>query len=95
MDDVSQEVKTDLTSLEYREQFTLLESKRVFLLSLNILISILIFTFVDVLVSVLILPIGSCLICGIKKLWIIIILPSCLLSLAYFLLYEVLGTGVG
>ena len=95
LDGVSQEVKTDLTSLEYREQFTLLESKRVFLLSLNILISILIFTFVDVLVSVLILTIGSCLICGIKKLWIIIILPSCLLSLAYFLLYEVLGTGVG
>ena len=40
------------------------------------------FTFVDVLVSVLILTIGSCLICGIKKLWIIIILPSCLLLLA-------------
>ena len=26
---------------------------------------------------------------------LIICLPSCLLSLAYFLLYEVLGTGVG
>ena len=30
LDNSSQEVKTNLTSLEYREKFTLLESKRVF-----------------------------------------------------------------
>ena len=95
LDNSSQEVKTNLTSLEYREKFTLLESKRVFLLSLNIFISILIFTYIDVLASVTVLTIGSCLICGIKKLWIIIILPSCLLLLAYFLLYQVLGTAIG
>ena len=95
LDNSSQEVKTNLTSLEYREKFTLLESKRVFLLSLNIFISILIFTYIDVLASVTVLTIGSCLICGIKKLWIIIILPPCLLLLAYFLLYQVLGTAIG
>ena len=95
LDNSSQEVKTNLTSLEYREQFSLLESKRVFLLSLNIFISILIFTYIDVLASVTLLTIGSCLICGIKKLWIIIILPACLLLLAYFLLYQVLGTAIG
>ena len=95
LDNSSQEVKTNLTSLEYREKFTLLESKRVFLLSLNIFISILIFTYIDVLASVTVLTIGSCLICGIKKLWIIIILPACLLLLAYFLLYQVLGTAIG
>ena len=95
LDNSSQEVKTNLTSLEYREKFTLLESKRVFLLSLNIFISILIFTYIDVLASVTVLTIGSCLICVIKKLWIIMILPSCLLLLAYFLLYQVLGTAIG
>ena len=95
LDNSSQEVKTNLTSLEYREKFTLLDSKRVFLLSLNIFISILIFTYIDVLASVTVLSIGSCLICGIKKLWIIIILPACLLLLAYFLLYKVLGTAIG
>ena len=95
LDNSSQEVKTNLTSLEYREKIKLLESKRVFLLSLNIFISILIFTYIDVLASVTVLTIGSCLICGIKKLWIIIILPSCLLLLAYFLLYQVLGTAIG
>lgn len=81
--------------LKVKSEFSLLEIKRVVLLSLSILISILLFTYVDVLISSIFLILSSCLVCGLKKIWIILSLSSGLLFLAYFLLYKVLGTAVG
>ena len=81
--------------LKVKSEFSLLEIKRVVLLSLSILISILLFTYVDVLIASIFLILSSCLVCGLKKIWIILSLSSGLLFLAYFLLYEVLGTAVG
>ena len=81
--------------LNGKSEFTLIEIKRVFLLSLTILISILLFTYVDVLISSIILILGCCLVCGLRKIWIILSLSISLISLAYFLLYHVLGTAVG
>ena len=83
------------TMLKVKSEFSLLEIKRVVLLSLSILISILLFTYVDVLISSIFLILSSCLVCGLKKIWIILSLSSGLLFLAYFLLYKVLGTAVG
>ena len=83
------------TMLEVKSEFSLLEIKRVVLLSLSILISILLFTYVDVLIASIFLILSSCLVCGLKKIWIILSLSSGLLFLAYFLLYKVLGTAVG
>ena len=76
-------------------QFSSLELKRVFLLSLNIFISIFLFTYVDVLVSSIYLIISCCIVCGLRKIWIILSLCSGLILLAYILLYQVLGTAVG
>lgn len=81
--------------LKVKSEFSLLEIKRVVLLSLSILISILLFTYVDVLIASIFLVLSSCLVCGLKKIWIILSLSSGLLFLAYFLLYKVLGTAVG
>ena len=81
--------------LNGKSEFTLIEIKRVFLLSLTILISILLFTYVDVLISSIFLILGCCLVCGLRKIWIILSLSIGLISLAYFLLYHVLGTAVG
>ena len=81
--------------LKVKSEFSLLEIKRVVLLSLSIFISILLFTYVDVLIASIFLILSSCLVCGLKKIWIILSLSSGLLFLAYFLLYKVLGTAVG
>ena len=83
------------TMLKVKSEFSLLEIKRVVLLSLSILTSILLFTYVDVLIASIFLILSSCLVCGLKKIWIILSLSSGLLFLAYFLLYKVLGTAVG
>ena len=83
------------TLLKVKSEFSLLEIKRVVLLSLSIFISILLFTYVDVLIASIFLILSSCLVCGLKKIWIILSLSSGLLFLAYFLLYKVLGTAVG
>ena len=83
------------TMLKVKSEFSLLEIKRVVLLSLSILISILLFTYVDVLIASIFLILSSCLVCGLKKIWVILSLSSGLLFLAYFLLYKVLGTAVG
>ena len=81
--------------LETRIGFSLIEIKRVSFLSFSILISILLFTYVDVLTSAIFLILSTCLVCGLKKIWVVISLSAGLLSLAYFLLYQVLGTAVG
>ena len=83
------------TMSKVKSEFSLLEIKRVVLLSLSIFISILLFTYVDVLIASIFLILSSCLVCGLKKIWIILSLSSGLLFLAYFLLYKVLGTAVG
>lgn len=83
------------TMLKVKSEFSLLEIKRVVLLSFSIFISILLFTYVDVLIASIFLILSSCLVCGLKKIWIILSLSSGLLFLAYFLLYKVLGTAVG
>ena len=94
----NEETNTDYDNsmmLKVKSEFSLLEIKRVVLLSLSILISILLFTYVDVLIASIFLILSSCLVCGLKKIWIILSLSSGLLFLAYFLLYKVLGTAVG
>jgi len=88
-------VHDDPMILKVKNEFSLIEIKRVVLLSLTILISILLFTYVDVLISSIILILGCCLVCGLRKIWIILSLSSGLILLAYFLLYQVLGTAVG
>lgn len=97
-ENINQETKTAYDNsmmLKVKSEFSLLEIKRVVLLSLSILISILLFTYVDVLIASIFLILSSCLVCGLKKIWIILSLSSGLLFLAYFLLYKVLGTAVG
>ena len=81
--------------LKVKSEFTLVEIRRVVFLSLSIFISILLFTYIDVLIASIFLLLSSCLVCGLRKVWIILSLSSGLLLLAYFLLYEVLGTAVG
>lgn len=88
-------VDDDPMILKVKSEFSLIEIKRVFLLSLTILISILLFTYVDVLISSIFLILGCCFVCGLKKIWIILSLSIGLILLAYFLLYQVLGTAVG
>jgi hypothetical protein len=80
---------------DVQSDFSLIEIKRVFFLSLTIFISILLFIYVDVLIASFVLIIGSCIVCGLRKFWIIVSLSSSLILLAYFLLYQVLGTAVG
>ena len=81
--------------LKVKSEFTLVEIRRVVFLSLSIFISILLFTYIDVLIASIFLLLSSCLVCGLRKVWIILSLSSGLLLLAYFLLYKVLGTAVG
>ena len=81
--------------LKVKSDFSIIEIKRVFLLSLSILISILLFIYVDVLISSIFLILSCCVVCGLKKIWIITSLSAGLILLAYFLLYQVLGTAVG
>ena len=59
------------TMLKVKSEFSLLEIKRVVLLSLSIFISILLFTYVDVLIASIFLILSSCLVCGLKKIWVI------------------------
>ena len=87
LDQIDQAVK--------KTNFSSIEVKRVFFLSLNLLVSILIFVYLDVLTSAIFLIIGSCIVCGLKKMWVIASLSSGLILLVYFLLYKVLGTAVG
>ena len=90
--DITEQNKLDMFKGNY---FSLIEIKRVFLLSLTILASILLFTYVDVLLASIFLVLGSCFVCGLKKIWVISTLSAGLILLAYFLLYKVLGTAVG
>ena len=88
-------IKDSSTILNIRNGFSLIEIKRVFFLLLTILISILLFVYLDVLVASFFLIIGSCIVCGLRKIWVIMTLSTSLISLAYFLLYKVLGTAIG
>lgn len=84
-----------LDMFKERNDFSLIEVRRVFLLSLTILASILLFTYVDVLLASIFLVLGCCFVCGLKKIWVISTLSAGLILVAYFLLYKVLGTAVG
>ena len=88
-------IKDSSTILNIRNDFSAIELKRVFFLLLTILISILLFIYLDVLVASIFLIVGSCIVCGLRKVWVIITLSTGLISLAYFLLYKVLGTAIG
>ena len=90
------DAETNFASLiNIRSGFTLIEIRRVFFLLTTILTSILLFIYVDVLLASIFLIIGSCIVCGLKKIWIIGSLSFSLIILAYFLLYKVLGTAIG
>ena len=78
-----------------KNDFSLIEIRRVFLLSLSLLASILLFTYVDVLLASIFLVLSTSIVCGLKNIWIILTLSAGLILLAYFLLYQVLGTAVG
>ena len=84
-----------LDMFKERNDFSLIEIRRVFLLSLSLLASILLFTYVDVLVASIFLVLSTSIVCGLKNIWIILTLSAGLILLAYFLLYQVLGTAVG
>ena len=84
-----------LDMFKERNDFSLIEIRRVFLLSLSLLASILLFTYVDVLLASIFLVLSTCIVCGLKNIWIILTLSAGLILLAYFLLYQVLGTAVG
>ena len=87
--------KNKLGMLNKRNDFSLIEIRRVFLLSLSLLTSILLFIYVDVLLASIFLVLSTCIVCGLKKIWVILTLSAGLILLAYFLLYQVLGTAVG
>ena len=84
-----------LDMFKERNDFSLIEIRRVFLLSLSLLASILLFTYVDVLVASTFLVLSTSIVCGLRNIWIILTLSAGLILLAYFLLYQVLGTAVG
>ena len=88
-------IKDSSTIVNIRNDFSAIELKRVLFLLLTILISILLFIYLDVLVASIFLIVGSCIVCGLRKVWVIITLSTGLISLAYFLLYKVLGTAIG
>ena len=88
-------IKDSSTILNIQNDFSSIELKRVLFLLLTILISILLFIYLDVLVASIFLIVGSCIVCGLRKVWVIITLSTGLISLAYFLLYKVLGTAIG
>ena len=84
-----------LNMFKEKNDFSLIEIRRVFLLSLSLLASILLFTYVDVLLASIFLVLSTSIVCGLKNIWIILTLSAGLILLAYFLLYQVLGTAVG
>ena len=84
-----------LDMFKERNDFSLIEIRRVFLLSLSLLASILLFTYVDVLLASIFLVLSTSIVCGLRNIWIILTLSAGLILLAYFLLYQVLGTAVG
>ena len=84
-----------LDMFKEKNDFSLIEIRRVFLLSLSLLASILLFTYVDVLLASIFLVLSTSIVCGLKNIWIILTLSAGLIILAYFLLYQVLGTAVG
>ena len=84
-----------LNMFKEKNDFSLIEIRRVFLLSLSLLSSILLFTYVDVLLASIFLVLSTSIVCGLKNIWIILTLSAGLILLAYFLLYQVLGTAVG
>ena len=84
-----------LDMFKEKNDFSLIEIRRVFLLSLSLLASILLFTYVDVLLASIFLVLSTSIVCGLKNIWIILTLSAGLILLAYFLLYQVLGTAVG
>ena len=87
--------KNKLGMLSEKNDFSLIEIRRVFLLSLSLLTSILLFIYLDVLLASIFLVLSTCIVCGLKKIWVILTLSGGLILLAYFLLYQVLGTAVG
>ena len=64
-------------------------------LSSVILISILIFSYINILLSVVFLIVASCLVCGLTNVKTILVLTVPLISLSYLLLYKILGTAIG
>ena len=84
-----------LDMFKERNDFSLIEIRRVFLLSLSLLASILLFTYVDVLLASIFLVLSTSIVCGLRNILIILTLSAGLILLAYFLLYQVLGTAVG
>ena len=84
-----------LDMFKEKNDFSLIEIRRVFLLSLSLLASILLFTYVDVLLASIFLVLSTSIVCGLKNILIILTLSAGLILLAYFLLYQVLGTAVG
>ena len=93
--DGSSPTDNKLGILNNRNNFSVIEIRRVFLLSLSLLASILLFTYIDVLLASIFLVLSTCVICGLNKVWVILTLSAGLILLAYFLLYQVLGTAVG
>jgi len=93
--DAGSPTENKLVMLNERKDFSLIEIRRVFLLSLSLLASILLFTYIDVLLASIFLVLSTCIVCGLKKIWVILALSAGLILLAYFLLYQVLGTAVG
>ena len=64
-------------------------------LSSAILLSILIFNYINILLSIIFLIVGCCLVCGLKNIKTILFLTFPLISLSYLLLYKILGTAIG
>ena len=77
-----------LDMFKEKNDFSLIEIRRVFLLSLSLLASILLFTYVDVLLASIFLVLSTSIVCGLKNIWIILTLSAGLILLAYFLLYQ-------
>ena len=93
--DAGSPTENKLGMLNQRNDFSVIEIRRVFLLSLSLLASILLFTYIDVMLASIFLVLSTCIVCGLKKVWVILTLSAGLILLAYFLLYQVLGTAVG
>ena len=83
------EMIDDQAGVKYKEFIQVLK------LSSAILISILIFSYINILLSVVVLIVASCLACGLKNVKTILVLTLPLISLSYLLLYKILGTAVG
>lgn len=83
------EMIDDQAGVKYKELIQVLK------LSSAILISILIFSYINILLSVVFLIVASCLVCGLKNVKTILVLTLPLISLSYLLLYKILGTALG